>query len=312
MAESWQNDSRFRLLSERTIALRQIVIDKLLWFCREKGFLRFGDVEAKAFLAHVATGHTHDGGRWGNGKGTTPPRPWTAFRYFNETRMLLDYAVQQDMLENNPLAELKPPQIRKDQIVPFTADQIESLLNAAEKSKSPKRNKAILLFLLDTGVRASELCDLRLENLDLQGMHAEVLGKGNKRREVYFNPEVGRALWAYLRQDEREPTDPVFLCENGPGAGGPMTRNGLDQLLKRLGKEAGLTAVRCSPHTFRHTFAVEYLRAGGDALSLQRRLGHTTLAMTNNYVALAGADLAEKHRMHSPAARFLGRKGSKR
>ena len=92
----------------------------------------------------------------------------------------------------------------------------------------------------------------------------------------------------------------MFLSDRGTRAGEALTRNGLAQLIARLGQSAGVEAVRCSPHTFRHTFSVNFLRAGGNVFSLMQFLGHTNPQMTSRYVSLAQADLASQHRQFSP------------
>ena len=98
-----------------------------------------------------------------------------------------------------------------------------------------------------------------------------------------------------------EMSSAAFCADRGPCAGEPLTRSGLRQLVSRLGKDAGIQATRCSPHNFRHTFAVSFLRNGGNAFTLQQMLGHTSLHMTNRYVALAQADIENQHRQFSPA-----------
>lgn len=109
---------------------------------------------------------------------------------------------------------------------------------------------------------------------------------------------------AYLRDEDRMPDDPVFISERGDGAGNKLTRWGARQVIERLGKTAGLQSVRCSPHTFRHTFAVEFLRAGGNVFTLKQLLGHTGLQVTQRYVALAQADIQSQHRQFSPGDRL--------
>lgn len=193
------------------------------------------------------------------------------------------------------------PKARPDQVQPFTREQIGYLISAAKRSQQPRRNEALVLFLLDTGLRASELCSLRLRDMDLQGHRCTVLGKGNKRRTVPFGGTATKALWQYLREDPRDDDDPVFFSERSRE---PLKRSGLRQLLERLGKAGRIEVTRCSPHTLRHTFAAEFLRAGGNVFTLQQLLGHTTLSMTNRYVALAQADIEAQHRQFSPADRL--------
>jgi integrase/recombinase XerC/integrase/recombinase XerD len=136
-----------------------------------------------------------------------------------------------------------------------------------------------------------------------------VIGKGNKRRRLHLSPRTRRAVADadYLRQEGRESEDAVFLSGS---SGDGLTVNGLGQLLRRLGKTAGITGVRCSPHTLRHTAAITALRAGMDVLTLQQMLGHSKLAMTSRYCAIAQADLARQHRQFSPVQAMLeGGKG---
>ena len=94
------------------------------------------------------------------------------------------------------------------------------------------------------------------------------------------------------------------MAVGGHRFGERLNESGLGQLVRSLGQIAGVKGVRCSPHTFRHTFAIEYLRAGGDPLSLMTLLGHTDLKMTNRYVAFATADVKRKHRQFSPVERM--------
>jgi site-specific recombinase XerD len=194
--------------------------------------------------------------------------------------------------------------VNSEQIQPFSQEQIEALRRAARRSHHPRRDETIVLFLLDTGVRVSELCNLKMSDLDLQGRRCTVIGKGNKRRTIHFGKTAGKFLWQYLREQTRDADDPVFLSDRGKTAGEPLTRSGVQQLIERLGNTAKLQAVRCSPHTFRHTFAVEFLRAGGNVFSLQQMLGHSGLHITNRYVALAQADLEHQHQQFSPADRL--------
>lgn len=188
------------------------------------------------------------------------------------------------------------PISRADQIRPFTETQVRALLAAARKSDHPRRDEAIMLFLADTGVRASELCGLKLSDVNMQERYAMVLGKGNKRRTVYFGLHTAKAITTHLRGTERTADAPLFRSERG----GALTRWGLREIVERAGKVAAIETARCSAHTFRHTMAVTFLRNGGQVFALRELLGHTDLKMTNRYVAMAQADIASQHRRFSP------------
>jgi integrase/recombinase XerC/integrase/recombinase XerD len=138
--------------------------------------------------------------------------------------------------------------------------------------------------------------------VDFQAFTARVHGKGEKDRPVYFGKVTKKALWRYVHEGADRPLEtPLFLSDRGPAAGEALTRSGLFQLVRRIGKAAGIRGARCSPHTFRHTFAVDFLIGGGDAFSLQKLLGHSSQTMTQRYVQLARAQVAQQHRKFSPA-----------
>jgi len=165
------------------------------------------------------------------------------------------------------------------------------------------RDRAIVLLLLDTGLRVSEAAGIRLGDLRPDSS-VKVMGKGAKERIVPIGSTARGAIVRYLGQRGPGPIEaPLFL-----GRRGALDWRGMQQVLKRLKARAGITG-RLSPHSLRHTFARSYLVNGGDVFSLQQILGHTTLDMVKRYVSLADADVAAKHRTASPADRLVGRKG---
>ena len=164
---------------------------------------------------------------------------------------------------------------------------------------APVRDRAILLLFLDTGLRLSELAELRLADLRADGS-LKVMGKGSRERIVPVGTAARQALVRYLRERGADPGEPIFRARRG----GPLGGRGIQQLFRRLKLRAGLSG-RCSPHTMRHTFARAYLVNGGDAFSLQRILGHATLDMVKRYVALADTDVSQRHRTASPADHLL-------
>ena len=306
-APGWILDGQCRQLSPQTLYARQLVIGKLLWFLKAKGHGECGVPELRAFLAHISRGHEEEGGRWGSQR-STPVRPRTLATYYGNLRTLFRFLVAEEVIASSPIERISAPPARPDQIQPFSSGQVEALLKAARQSSHPRRNEAIVLLLLDTGMRASELCHLRVRDMDLIGSRCcTVLGKGDKRRILYFSRVTAKAIWQYLNEEARDAGGFVFLSDRSKTAGDPLTRLGLLRLFTRLGKKGGIEATRCSPHTLRHTFAVEFLRAGGNTFTLQQLLGHTDLAMTNRYVALAQADIENQHRQFSPVERLKRR-----
>ena len=198
-------------------------------------------------------------------------KPGTVATYHATIRAFFSWVVLEREIDSSPMVRIPAPIDRPDQIQLFTMPELERLHAAAKKTELSKRNEALLLLLLDTGLRASEICALNIVNLDMSARRLSVEGKGGKTRPVLFSKPVAKAVWNYLREDERETTGPLFISERGMTAGEALTRSGLGQFVKKLGKASAVTATRCSPHTFRHTAAVMFLRAGGIQFALMTR-----------------------------------------
>lgn len=295
-AQGWILDGQYRQLSPKTLDLRRHFLNKLIWWLESEGLDSCGTFEIRAFIGYVSSGHLSDHGRWGNPALRTPVKSRTVKDVYGALRTFFRFLVAEGYIHTSPMEGLRPPIHRPDQIQPFTEEQVRALLKASRESLQPKRDESLLLFMLDSGVRVSELCELDFQDLDIVNRKAIVRGKGNKHRAIYFSRETGRVLWRYLRERELERESPLFESRRGER----LTRYGVRQLLERLGEAAKVEAVRCSPHTVRHTFAVMFLRAGGGVFTLKEMLGHTDLAMTNRYVTLAQADIQNQHRQFSP------------
>lgn len=145
------------------------------------------------------------------------------------------------------------------------------------------RWQAILAFFLQTGVRLSELANLKSEHLDLENYRAKVDGKGSKERWVTFGTKAAVPLMRYLREFRPKPkgADNVFLNLDGT----PLTPTSLGGIMRIARKNSGIA--RFHTHLLRHTFATNYLMAGGNVFDLQDQLGHEDLEMTRRYVHLA-------------------------
>lgn len=223
---------------------------------------------------------------------------------------LWTWLVGEEIVPENIVRKLKPPRAERKEVVPFTEMEIKAIFAALNRSKvyqrdghsvdhslgSFERNRAVLLLMLDTGLRASELCNLKIEDLDNRNNRVFVKqGKGMKERLLPFSPRTGQMIWRYLagRKDAR-PEDPLFASRLNR----PMTRTKLAEMCAGIGKRAGVPNVH--PHRFRHTFAIEFLRNGGSAFTLQMMLGHSTLETVKIYLKLAQIDLDTAHRRASP------------
>lgn len=303
-------DCEIRSHSPNTIALRRLILGNLVWFLQLKKLECCSRTEIRLFLEYVKNGHKEPGGRWGNAQLTKPVSKRTLRDYHGHLRTFFRWSVKEGALPADPMENIEAPICRADQIKPFTEAQIEALLRAARQTQNALRDEAIVYLFFDTGIRVSELAGLKRSDLDLNEKRITVLGKGDKKRTVYFGRTVAKALWTYLRFSYEDGEDgPLFPSERGSGKDLALSRFGMRDLIYRLADKAGIDRgeVRCSAHTFRHSHAVAYLRAGGTIEGLKERLGHEDVKMTLKYVRLAEADLAGQ-RQFSTADRLAKRK----
>lgn len=180
---------------------------------------------------------------------------------------------------------LRIPRLKEEQkvISTLTPEQVSRIIQEKPRGTNETRAKMAAITALDTGMRIQELLNLRRTDTDLENLCFKVHGKGNKHRLVPMSIELRKLLFRYLSGHQFER---VFVTHRGTS---PTQRN-LSRDFKLLCRRIGVANVRTSFHTLRHTFAVNYLRAGGNVLYLQRILGHASLEMTNRYCRSLGID----------------------
>ena len=166
-----------------------------------------------------------------------------------------------------------------------------------------KRDRAILAFLIDTGCRANGLLTLRLADVDLDAGRASVTEKGNRSRLVAFVPRTADYLrdWSEVRPVEAS----TFFCALGSNtAGAALTLSGLHSIIRRLKRRAGIEG-RTNPHSFRHAYAREWLRAGGDLGNLSVSMGHSDPSVTlSSYGIFTDEEALNSHAQFSPMNRI--------
>ena len=209
-----------------------------------------------------------------------------------------------DPFAGGRMAKAKVPDFERKDVETITPDNFRRLLGECDTSRDVgRRDKAMYMFLLDTGVRVGELVGLKVEDVDLKMGLAKVVGKGRKWRTVFFGPETAVALSRYLsRRPARRESDYLFSGQRGQDR---LTGGGVRQRMTKLGKAAGCTQT-IHPHLFRHTMATEALRNGMSPAEVQRILGHADITTTiKNYTHLVTEDLRSAHEAHSPMSRFV-------
>ena len=169
--------------------------------------------------------------------------------------------------------------------------------------KGQLRNKAIIYLFLDPGFRLAELCGLRINQIDAEEGWAWFMGKGQKERRVPLHALAAAAIGDYVKHERPAPrdTDRLFLTADGR----PLSARGMQSMLARLGREAGLKE-RLSPHKLRHTFATDALKYGGNLEYVRIILGHSNIKTTSDsYINADFRDIKDAHEKFSPLANLL-------
>jgi site-specific recombinase XerD len=220
-------------------------------------------------------------------------KPATVAARARALRVFSHWIVDEDYVRTDPLARLKIPTIPRTIVETFTTDQMRDLLAAA-----PAPLAITLRIFLDTGIRLNEATGLR--NSDVGDGQLRILGKGDDERSVPYGRTLDAALRRYLTRERpdhlTQPGDPLLLGRTGR----PLTDDAIYQGMRRLGEQLRMIGVRVSPHTFRHTFAISFLRNRGNVYALQKILGHSDLAMVRRYAELAEGDVKAEHAFASP------------
>ncbi|MCH8093416.1 MAG: tyrosine-type recombinase/integrase [Chloroflexi bacterium] len=223
--------------------------------------------------------------------------PYTRHGWVRAVRKLFKWLYEERKINDDfhrkiPLPKL-PPAVPKG----IAREDAIKMLEGCGGSPAGKRDKAIMLFFLDTGCRVGGLCDLKFEDLDLLHKRGQLLEKGDRTRIVMFGKRTSRALEEWLQVRPYPDNEFVFTSLSGDS---PTNPNLVIQMLRRVKKRVGVSG-RVNPHAFRHAFAREYLLNGGDLATLSQILGHSSLAVTKQYYAVfTMEELREKHTAFSP------------
>ena len=219
-------------------------------------------------------------------------------------RILFRFLVQRKMLERDPTEFLGVPKIERYLPETLSEPEIVKLLGAAGgKTPLEIRDRAIVELLYASGLRVSELCGARLENLDLEKGFIRVVGKGNKQRLVPVGAGARKKIGRYLEAGRPELVGKktggeIFLSVRGR----KLTNQRIWQLLGELGRRAGLKK-DVHPHMLRHSFATHLLQGGADLRIIQEMLGHADISTTQVYTHVDTRGLQKAHRQFHPRAK---------
>jgi integrase/recombinase XerD len=215
-------------------------------------------------------------------------------RKISSLKSLYLYLIKKNILKNSPISEVITP--KKEKYLPssMSEDEVDRLLKSPDTSnKIEKRDKAMIEMLYATGMRISELVNLKLTDVDLQRCVAKVFGKGKKERLIPFGEAALEALSDYISDRDKSVSKEIFLSNRGK----KLSRVAFWQRIKiYLIRENLKNSI--SPHTLRHAFATHLLNRGADLRSVQLLLGHSDLSTTQIYTHIAKQRLSEVLKKH--------------
>jgi site-specific recombinase XerD len=294
--------------SPRTVEYYESNLRRFLWYAERHEWpddvRLITEWHIREFLAY-AGGERNRWGLTGNGSESSRVRAsyCTVHHYYSVLRAFFNWCVKEGFLPDGPLAnvKLKNPPIRVVQ--PFSNQDVLKMIEICDYDCKHNaqllgsRNKAIILMFLDTGLRASQLANIKVDEIDSERGWIRVKGKGAKERVVRIKATAQKALWRYLVYREKNKCENLWISEEGR----PMKVAGIQTTVMRLRERAGLTA-KGNCHRFRHTFALHFLRKDRNPFNLQYLLGHSDLRMVRHYVSTLGMEDALKaHECASPA-----------
>jgi integrase/recombinase XerC len=283
-------DCRARRLTSKSVSFYQQQLTPFVIWLQTRDVTALAAIDAPAIRAYLVT--LED-------RGLADLSIHAAAR---SIRAWLNWCVREESITESPMRKVRMPKVAQRVLPSFERGDLQKLLDACEPGICPERDRAIVLTLLDSGLRASELCALDWRDLDEHTGALRVRsGKGRRDRTAYIGRRTLKALARY-RAVRSDGNPAMFVSLND--ANDRLTYEALKLLLWRLGDRAGVA--HCHPHTFRRTFALESLRNGCDLMRLAALMGHSDLQMLRRYLALVESDLAAAHRASGPVDGLLG------
>lgn len=298
--------------SPKTISWYMDILRRFFDFLELNGVTKpiheLGKEELRAYILHLQNAR-----RWPNrphnAKDLGKLSPPAIQGHVRAIRAFWGWLTNEGYLEKNPLARFPLPKAPQELPKTLTMEQLKKIIAEIDKSTpTGARQYCILLLLLDSGMRVSELVHIQLGDLDIEYGFIKVIGKGQKHRFVPISRDTKKQVLRYLNRSR-----PILYSIRSPylfttSEGYPISINSVQQFLRRLAKKAGLNGVRCSPHVVRHTFATRSVANGANAIVLREIMGHESLATTMKYTHLQPQDLQQHHSRFSPVTELLTNK----
>jgi len=222
-----------------------------------------------------------------------------------QLRPFFNYLIDQEVIQEHPMAKIKKGKIDQKPILPFSTDDIKNLLKQPDKSRNAGyRDYCMMLTLLSTGMRISECLNLTISDIDFKSNRILIRESKNRTPRIVgmakkIKPELQRFIRLCL--PDAKPFDIFFQNQDG----GKLADNTIQENFREYGKQANIDPrIRVSPHSFRHTYSINYLKNGGSTASLREQLGHRTIETVEKYLYWSSDDKLEEFEKYSPLDNF--------
>lgn len=249
----------------------------------------------------IALKHLQDFVKWVNEIGMSAR---TQARVISGIKAFYKYLIMENMISENPTELLESPKTGRKLPDTLSVEEIDRIINAIDRSKPEgERNKAMLETLYSSGLRVSELINLKISNLFFKEGFIRLIGKGDKERIVPIGRTAIKYINIYLNDVrvhvpvKKGSEDILFLNRRG----NKLSRNIIFMIIKDLVKKIGLNK-KISPHTFRHSFATHLIEGGADLRAVQEMLGHESITTTEIYLHLNREYLRDTIMKYHPRA----------
>lgn len=273
--QAFLSDRKAQNLTKGSLRFYRFNLDGFAAYCESQAVKKVSQITPnllREFLLYLGDNGHKAGGIHGFYRSVRAFLKW----YWDETEP--DY--------KNPIEKVKAPKVAIEPIQGITKEEFETLVSVCDKSFLGERDKAILMVLMDTGIRAAELCGIKLEDINLfENSILVSQGKGRKPRTVFIGKRTRKQIRKYLKL---RGTDGIYLFTNR--SEDPLVYIALREIIRRLCLQAGIKGI--SLHDFRRGFCLASLQAGVDLLTLSRIMGHSGLSLLSRYAKQSNSDIA--------------------
>jgi len=279
--------------SQYTLSSYEKIVEQFIAFMEQQEITSFSSVSYSDVRLYLTTLHDKQLSRR------------SVSKHISCIRSFYRFLMRENVAKDNPFALASLP--KKESLIPrfLYKEELEQLFGISKLDTAlGQRNQALLELLYATGIRVSECCNLKLNDIDYQIGTILVTGKGNKQRYVPFGNFAGKALQTYIEDGRNKllingnsTEDKVFLNFRGT----QLTPRGVRVILSKLIEESSITS-KIHPHMLRHSFATHLLDNGADIRSVQELLGHSNLSSTQIYTHVTKERLQKVYNAHHPRA----------